>query len=89
MFHSLTEELQQISEIKEGPLSLTVDQRLQKYEKEIDMCNQIREQHQQQKKDLYQNFDQVWEAVQKMKGIKCLSFVFFSLMLFYLYLVNL
>ena len=70
MFHSLTEELQQISEIKEGPLSLTVDQRLQKYEKEIDMCNQIREQHQQQKKDLYQNFDQVWEAVQRMKGIK-------------------
>ncbi|CAB4376807.1 hypothetical protein RhiirA5_452755 [Rhizophagus irregularis] len=61
------EELQQISEIKEGPLSLTVDQRLQKYEKEIGMCDQIREQHQQQKKDIYQNFDQVWEAIQKMK----------------------
>jgi hypothetical protein len=42
---------------------------LQKYEKEIEMCEQIREQHRQQKKDVYQNFDQVWEAVQKMKGI--------------------
>ncbi|RIA89189.1 hypothetical protein C1645_738835 [Glomus cerebriforme] len=61
------EELQQISEIKEGPLSLTVVQRLQEYEKEIEMCDQIREQHQQQKKDVYQNFDQIWEAVQKMK----------------------
>jgi hypothetical protein len=62
-------------------LSLTVDQRLQKYEKEIEMCNQIREQHQQQKEDIYQNFDEVWEAVQRMKGE---SFVgIFSLMYMY------
>lgn len=83
-FPILTEELQQISEIKEGPLSLTVDQRLQKYEKEIGMCDQIREQHQQQKKDIYQNFDQVWETIQKMKGtyLECFLRVFFSLMIF-------
>ncbi|GBC02464.1 hypothetical protein RclHR1_04640007 [Rhizophagus clarus] len=61
------EELRQMPEIKEGPLSLTVDQRLRRYEKEIEICDQIREQHRQQRKDVYQNFDQVWEAVQKMK----------------------
>ncbi|CAI2170893.1 3013_t:CDS:2 [Funneliformis geosporum] len=60
-------------EIKEGSLpnnnvqSLTVDQRLQEYESEVEKSNQIREQLQQEKQDLYQNFDQVWEAVQKMK----------------------
>lgn len=48
------------------------------------MCDQIREQHQQQKKDIYQNFDQVWETIQKMKGfyLECFFTRVFSLMIF-------
>ena len=86
--HFWIEKLQQISEIKGehiGHLSLTVDQRLQEYVKEIEMCNQIREQRQQQKKDIYQNFDQVWEAVQKMKGES--FFLLFFLPYTYFYLI--
>ncbi|CAG8633140.1 35348_t:CDS:2 [Gigaspora margarita] len=48
--------------------SLTVSQRLAAYEREIVMSNQIREENQRQKRDEYQNFDEVWKAVQKKKG---------------------
>ncbi|CAG8567582.1 12985_t:CDS:2 [Cetraspora pellucida] len=48
--------------------SLTVSQRLEAYEREIEISNQIREENQKQKRDEYQNFDEVWKAVQKKKG---------------------
>ncbi|CAG8579386.1 2683_t:CDS:2 [Scutellospora calospora] len=48
--------------------SLSVNQRLGAYEKEIAISNQIREVNQKQKRDEYQNFDEVWNAVQKKKG---------------------
>ncbi|RIB06144.1 hypothetical protein C2G38_2217857 [Gigaspora rosea] len=48
--------------------SLTVSQRLEAYEREIVISNQIREENQRQKRDEYQNFDEVWKAVQKKKG---------------------
>ncbi|RHZ54164.1 hypothetical protein Glove_429g36 [Diversispora epigaea] len=48
--------------------SLTVSQRLEEYEKEMAMFNSIRAENKQQKRDEYQNFDAIWEAVQKKKG---------------------
>lgn len=48
--------------------SLTVGQRLEEYEKELVMFNSIRAESKQQKRDEYQNFDAIWEAVQKKKS---------------------
>ncbi|CAG8591831.1 7023_t:CDS:2 [Diversispora eburnea] len=53
--------------------SLTVGQRLEEYEKEMAMFNSIRAENKQQKRDEYQNFDAIWEAVQKKKGKKTLK----------------
>ncbi|CAG8491769.1 11747_t:CDS:2 [Acaulospora colombiana] len=49
--------------------SLTVSERLEEYEKEMAIFNHIREERKQQKRDDYQNFDEIWEAVQKKKEI--------------------
>ncbi|CAG8531429.1 2227_t:CDS:2 [Acaulospora morrowiae] len=47
---------------------LTVSQRLEEYEKEMAAFNRIRSERKQQRRDDYQNFDEIWEAVQKKKG---------------------
>ncbi|CAG8628075.1 2279_t:CDS:2, partial [Racocetra fulgida] len=63
-----------LENVKDGSMnigvgqSLTVSQRLEAYEREIAMSNQIREENQRRRRDEYQNFDEVWKAVQKKKG---------------------
>ncbi|CAG8593254.1 13210_t:CDS:10 [Ambispora gerdemannii] len=48
--------------------SLTVEQRLSEYLKDLSDSNQIRlTHHDRQKHDVYQNFDEVWENLQKFK----------------------
>ncbi|CAG8511792.1 15173_t:CDS:2 [Racocetra persica] len=63
-----------LENVKDGSInigvgqSLTVSQRLEAYEREVAMSNQIREENQRRRRDEYQNFDEVWKAVQKKKG---------------------
>ncbi|KAG9285798.1 hypothetical protein G9A89_013223 [Geosiphon pyriformis] len=47
--------------------SLTVNERRAEYLEAIQTTNQLRLQNQQHKRDVYQNFDEVWELVQKLK----------------------
>src|SRR6185369_2937978 len=47
---------------------LSVSQRLGSYLTDIDLSNKIRQEQHRPVRDEYKNFDEVWEALQRMKG---------------------
>ncbi|CAJ0863960.1 369_t:CDS:2 [Entrophospora sp. SA101] len=49
--------------------SLSVDQRLEEYTKIIELADKIRSENNQLNNDPYKNFDEIWDAIQKMKEL--------------------
>jgi len=47
---------------------LSVSQRLGSYLADIDLSNKIRQEQHKPVRDEYKDFDEVWEALQRMKG---------------------